>query len=364
MKRHNLLIKQDKNSRLVISVAFAFVIAMFSFLRGPAFDHDYQTYAALYAEVIKKGALFFSGSVEPGFYFLMWCFGELGVSIDLVLFYIAFICLAIKLYTALRFGYLVFFVYIPLYVTSFFLIHELNQTRIAISTALFYLMAHNLYYFFEVKRIKFRILYIAPLFQYSSAILFLVLVKNKISSLVLWLAVALCLIYLILNNSNYADLILTYLLSGDERVGGYAYEIINGGGNSLRILSGGNIVYIFYAIMIRLMLVLFIPEKKNNRLIRLNEFFIGLSVVLFVVFINAPVVATRFSELLRIFTPLVMAIIISDLFRKGGIPAVIGGALYVMSIFLNLILYGPAISPINQYLLFPFGLSRVIGGVL
>ena len=219
----------DKSYKIAISIAIAFFTSLVVLFRGHGFDHDYQTYSALYVEVNPRNLHFSSGSMEPGYYFLMWCFKAIGASIDSLFFLITFFCLIARFYTASKFGYLALAIYIPLYGTSFFLIHELNQTRIAISTAIFYLISHKLYEFNIKEKFGYRFLIFAPLFHFSAIILFLTLVKKSISTLAIGLLLIVFIVYLAISNLNYDEIILlsSFVISNDDRTKGYIFEVLD-----------------------------------------------------------------------------------------------------------------------------------------
>lgn len=354
----------SKNNKFVISVAAAFLFSLLVLLRGPNFDHDYKTYLDLYIEFNPRISELFSGSKEPGYYLLMWFFKTIGARIDDLLFFVSIICLILRFYSVSMFGYLTLVIFIPIYGSSFFLIHELNQTRIAVSTAFFYLIAIDLYEFKETKKIFRRSLWIAPLFHYSSIVLFYAVIKKKISTLLISSLFIFLIGYIAISKINFNDVIylFSYFSSNDDRAKGYAFEVFNFENDSLRILNGANIAYLFFAAAVRLILSKF--NIANNRLFLLNELLIIISIMIFYLFRSSPVVAMRLAELFRIFTPLVLAIVISSLLRKGLFAGAVGCLFGAVSIVLNLILYGPAIYPINEYILFPLGLSRNIGGSL
>lgn len=351
-----------KNNMIVIIISIAFFFSLLVFLRGKDFDHDYQTYLDLYTAINTQDFQLTLGSIEPGYYFLMWIFKSIGLSFDSLFFSITFLCLIFKYYSVSKFDYTTLFVYIILYGSSFFLLHELNQTRIAITTTFFYLIAYKLYKYDPKEKIGISFLLFAPLFHFSSIILFISIVKNKISTILIWLSLTIFLVYFLLAKFNFFE--ITYLFSfilDSDRTKGYLFEVLDFENNSLKIFNGANIVYLFYIISARLISNIYQFEKNNNRLIAINELMVIISVIVFIVFKNSPVVATRLAELLRIFTPLVLAILISKLMTKGFIAAVVGFSYFVIIISINLILYGPTIHPINKHLLSPFGLSRYIG---
>ena len=359
VKYQNIFDTHSRIGRLLISIPVAFVISLLSLLRGQKFDQDYQSYASMFSEINMRGSPFSNGNVEPGYYLIMWIFKTTGLHFDFLLFSITFFCLWAKYYSVASFGKSTLVLFIIFYSVSFFLIHELNQTRVAISSAFFYLAVYGIFNSYKINATARRLLLFSPLFHYSSLMLIPVFAKAKAKTIIFYYFFGLLAIYFWALKFDFNSLtsLMPQFMAGDERVIGYLFELLNSSGNALKIVNGGNLFYLACALFFRFSVHFFTPELKFNKLFLLNEFLIYLSFFIFYAFLNVAVVAARMSELLRIFTPLVMAIILSKMLMRGSFSLLmawlVGGAFTLT----NLVLHGPAIHPINNFL-FTLGLSR------
>lgn len=347
----------------IIAIILAFYGSLLSLFRSEGFDNDYLSYSLAFANVAAEEEFAFAGSsTEPLFYLLMWVSHVFGIEVGGMLFIACFFALAIKFYSVAKFGYSELFIFIPLYFSSFFLLQELTQIRLAIGTSFFYLFAYYIYKLRVGDKPSNFFLFMAPLFHYSSIALLLIFIRRQKAYLWIILPV-IVLIFIVFKIGFSVDtlgMLLPDFLWSDDRIRGYSIELLEQHGEKLSLLNGGNLIYLYYLIAMRLLVHLFLPELKRNNLFVVNELMIFSSLVIFFVLISSPVLATRFSELFRIFTPIIQAVIITKLMRRSLFTAVVGFSFFVSILFLNLLLYGAVINPINHEIFRPLGFIRNI----
>jgi hypothetical protein len=355
----------ENNTPLRRYLAFflAFLFGLLSLFRSPSFDQDYYTYFEIFKAIGANGVDLASASVEPLYYYLNFIFHYIEGSVDSLLFVLCFFGLLIKFLIVGRFGLIAIVGFLPLYASSFFIIHELNQTRLAFSLSIFLYFAFSLWQGRAVPGLNWPLLFIAPLVHYSVIALYpLLLIQRTVNKKVLLIFFALCIIllaFLVRSDIETFEKVLPNFLWADDRMRGYLLQIFsNDEGDRLKITAGANLIYLYYFILIRLVADYAVPELKSHTLIVTNQRMVLISFFFFFIFIDFPVLATRFSELFRVLVPFAMSLMFSRLISKSWLSAAVGIAVVTSSTLLNLILYGPAVNPINIYLLHPLGFGR------
>lgn len=294
-----------KNNCYAILLLFCACLSSLVFLKPIYFPADYIPYTEIYNNT-------YDGlpGVEPGFKLVVYIFNI--VNIPYVMFAMMVFCFcfltkiiyAKKMASGLTGGYFIIF-----YLCFYAFLHELTQLRIAIAMTMCYIGVY--YYFFEKKKWPSLCwILIGVLFHYSVFFWCLTLFISNYRRLIA------CILTLTLSLSiivKYANGIVAFL--PNEKMALYIHSLSSSLQNtdSVKLLSINNIVFAL------LFCIIFYVKKK----IKLSENatnFINyvqcsniLAFFLFYSFGGVPVIAYRFAELLRAFTPLAMAILCVNL---------------------------------------------------
>lgn len=341
----------------LIALSLALILSTTIFFRSPNFDQDYLQYLQIFDDVVDAHDSITPGIIEPSFEIIINLASLLYFEVGALLLVAGAISLCIKFYVASRYGNTALTIFFILYASSYFLIHELNQTRVAIATALIYASL----LFNEKSRFINIITPIASAtFHYSSLLLTPFLLIRR-GVYIIYSAIFIIAITFALRYFNDVDAIGSFLpdsLWNSDRIRGYVTELILGGEARLNLLNTGNIFCLANLLLLRLLNELFSLDIYRNRIFIINERMIISSMFFYYILSDAPVLATRIAELLRILLPLTSAIIFSKLItiNKNGLIASIT-SIYII-IFGNIMLYGVAVKPLDQLILQPLGLSR------
>lgn len=336
-----------------LALVFAVFSSFFILLRTTGFDHDYDQYLEIYKNLSYTEIFAGDVDIEPSFEILARISEFSGLNLTFFLYFCGLFALTVKFWVASKYGVATLLYFFPLYLSSFFFGHELNQTRLSISVAFAYLLL--LRYSNGSKTIIYST--IMAMFHYSSLLLIPFILIGKQKRLFSIFAILFLLVEFIRIDSS----ILSYLpdiLNYNPRFFGYTNEIINPGSETVNFLNGGTILclisigIIFFGIRLKLFdSVEIIVCKKTLTMLVYSLFF-------YYLFRNQPVLATRFAELLRVFTPLALAIFFSKAAKESSVSSIICLALTIFFILGNFVLYGATIYPINDHFLKPVSFNR------
>lgn len=345
-----------KLDRMQVAGLVSFFVAAISFFRGSDFDYDYENYELFFREVQNTGAVCYKGqSFEPLFSCIFYVLNPLGV--DVVLFLVVWAALAVKFYVVLRLDVRAFVLFLPLYLTGYFLIHELNQTRLAVALAPIYLIYFDKMTGAPMAPRHFLLLMAAFFLHYSSILLGLFILLSPIGVGFYILTTAFLIFgYYLLESGILFELLG---LLGDERIHGYVKELTSDSGAGINFFNVGNLLYVYIFLLTS---CIYVFSRGVCRYKKIYANYIYLSIIGFLfyyVFKEVPVIATRMAELMRAFSPLVAAMMIRDVSRGGPRDAVfviVSVGVFVLGSFF---MFGPSVKPIGELLVW-LGLSRDI----
>lgn len=344
-------------AKMMMAVGMAFFVACLVGLRGRDFDRDFEVYQIFFDELrsYPAGCLRYP-NYEPIFSCLFYGLSPLGMVG--ALFVIVWLALSVKFYVVLDLDVGAFALFIPIYVTSFFLIHELNQTRLAIALAPMYWVYRSRVLGRPVGLSDMLCIILATLMHYSVSVLGLLLLISPTGIMFYLVLGGLALVVYGLYETGV--LMTLVELVGDDRIRGYFLELMgNDSGGGLNFLNAGTVAYMFLMLLVGSAIMLM---RKNLRYPAVYSNFMYLMVVSFVMYfvlVDVPVVANRMVELMRAFSPFVVAMMIADASRQRG--GLFLGVMIACAAFLGIsfLLYGPAVLPVHQMLAW-LGLVRDI----
>lgn len=322
-------------------------------LRSTGFDHDYDQYLEIYKNLSYTEIFSQDVDIEPAFEIFARISEFAGLDVTFFLFFCGLFALTIKLWVASRFGVATLLYFFPLYLSSFFFAHELNQTRISISVAFAYLML------LRNDNGPKTIIYstIMTMFQYSSVLLVpFIAIKNRKILFCAFIALLLLLEYLKIDSS-----ILSYLpdiVNSNPRFFGYTNELISPSSETVNFFNGGTILCLISIGFIWMGIRLKLFDSVENILCEKILTMLLFSLCFYFLFRNQPVLATRFAELLRVFTPLALAIFFSKAAKESSVSTFICLVFTIFFMLGNFVLYGATINPINDHFLKPVSLNR------
>ena len=228
---------------------------------------------------------------EIGFRYLTELIKRLGAGLTFFFFFFAAISIALKLWairkmTTLLWGSL------AIYVSNFFILHDMIQMRCAVASGL---LLHAVYFVWKRNLLAFLIVTsVAVLFHYSAVIIFPLWCLNTTKS----------------QKFFYIGLIvIAYMLGGILSLVNYIQYIpikgINELWSSYRSTIGGDINIYNGVTLLRVLLCLFLLISSEriyvrNKLVFLLTKIYSIAIAAFVLFANLPVVAWRVSELFMI----------------------------------------------------------------
>lgn len=315
---------QNSYRNIIFIFSICLFISLVSILRQDfGINPDYESYKNLYTIIDHVKFDDIDGINDKGFLIFVFFVKALDISFDFFLWLVCFFCLIIKVFCIAKLSCksTVFFIFF--YVITFFLLHELVQIRIAIAISLFYLALN----FIMLDALKYRLLYLfiaalAMSFHLSVIFVFLIpIVKIKLRLFLIILSV----LTLSLNVSFfYSDLIEYLSMSSSVSVDVISYlNELNSSVDNLSIVNSANILTLMFII-----LSLFLHDKievsdSEQYILELNVKFLIISLVMFYIFSNSPVVAYRMSEIFRVLIPIASGIILVSMYEKSKFPLVV-----------------------------------------
>lgn len=330
----------------LIAILMAIGLSFISLLRSENFDNDFHQYAFIF-ENFTTSNLF-----EPGFNFILAISKIIGANISLVLFISALFSLLIKFTFISKLGASSVAIFFLLYASSFFLLHELNQTRLALSIAFIFPALINRSISLHLK-IFLSIL--AFSFHYSIILLLpFIFIKNESKILIAFIII--CIIYEFFKITLSTELIYSIpnkLIINTEKIKLYLNEIVNPTTESINFINFGNLITIFSITSIWV-LRKFNKDDNYNYLMVMSY----MSIISYYFFRENQVLATRISEIYRISLPLIIALSFSK-FKKSLTNIISMVFLLSLMLLTNIFMYGPSIKPLKEIISL-FGINREI----
>lgn len=335
--------------RILFAIALAILFSLVVLFRSPTFDNDYLNYEAVYQGYIES-------DFEVGFQFLLDIGSAAGIPLTAWLAVIALPGLLVKFLLAGRTDGVALGIFTILFASSFFLLHELNQSRFAFAVS-FALLAASMRR--ERPLLAVIILLFGALFHYS-VLLLLPAVLGLFATVVFFSCLA-GFQFVIQSTGATADFILSLMpafLSESDRVRGYTVETV-----ALR--SSGIVVTLsifflaFQLIVARIFEKLYLgPEDYDSLLIVARRASI-VAIPVFVVFISSPVMANRLAEAHRFFLLFYLSLVIARAVKGKGVDPILALLFLVIVVIGNLYIYGGSVLPLYR-LLDQIGLGREV----
>jgi len=309
------------------------LIALTCFLpfvrRGP----DYSEYLLIYESSTVRSVL-----AEPPFELgaaLLFAFGRgIGLPFQGFIYLISLVALSIKLHVARKLLGNASAAFICTYITSFFLLHELIQARVALALAI---MLAAVYQNTRSRQIASTALALTAIsIHISVAIVALIYVLRNHRKLLLFLTV----IPLVAIATN-PDTLLTVLdiapaSSEQQRTARYLYEL-SGERQGINSLSLQVLITVLSIGLLSLTKYRSLLPATSADLLRFFVFVTAISVPIKLLTTQSPVISFRLFELLSAFVPLIQAYAVSLTFRQHPVPSLVMLCLFVG---INFLAYG------------------------
>lgn len=327
-----------KTSKFIHYEIIGPLFGLFAFVINSDFNADYINYLNKFLNISSDNFSLYS--MEVGFQFLSIFVKKIGFSFEVYMYLLISISLSLKLYYVRKFIGTKVVLFLLFYSSSFLLLHELIQIRLAVAIALLYAIFY--YIIKESEKIKTVLLAIVAISIHVSIVLFVAsLLIFKYPKIFIFLAG--CAIVLTLQLDFALDSAI-YFESG-SKINGYLYEL-NTGAMKLKYFP----FQMLYLLLIYILsIVARLVQKQHNvesEILRYTEKLFLISVIAYWLTAISPVVAFRLLELINSFLPLSQTIIIFILLKKKFIKSSI--ALIVMFTVLNLIIFARGILPLVE----------------
>lgn len=346
---------QRRSVGLLLAMLLSFFFALITFIRGVNFDHDFENYSDLLDGLKLGGSVCFNyPSVEPLFSCLLYVLSPL--EIHGALFFITWAALWLKFYVAARFGLSVILLFVPLYVTSFFMVHELNQTRLALSLSflygMFFLRFHG-----NATMLGGTFAVVSAFMVHYSAIIagLLSMINPRRLNFYLYSFFFGGILYIGGHLGLYYNLLEVL---GDERLFGYFKELSEGAEGDLNFINFATLLYMLCGGVVAVPLIFHKNKLSYTGVYQNYLFMLGVSFFCYYFFRGAPVIATRLAEISRAFTPIVLSILFCDCYlhcRKSAKLIFLSICMLAVGFFF---LYGASVKPINDVVFKALGIAR------
>lgn len=330
----------------IIFIPISICLSLISLFRSENFDRDFSQYQFLFGE-LDTAAL-----SEPGFNLLLAIGKDLDLSITFILFLCTLISILIKFKSIAKFGSTTCSIFLLLYASSFFLLHELNQTRLALSIAFIFPALINR----DISSpLKILLSIIAFSFHYSIIVVIpFIFIKNENKIFLPFLLF--CVIYEFFRFYISTDLVNSIpdqFIINLEKIKLYLHEIAMPSAEIINFTNPGSIATIIFIGYIGIFRYIN-QHREYNYLMTMSY----MSIVSYYILRENPVIATRISELYRTALPLIIAISFSAT-KKSPTNLILKIIFLPLIFIINVVLYGPSIKPINEVISF-FGINREI----
>ena len=294
-----------KDNGYILCFLLCFILSYLVLLKSDYFPADFLPYTEIY-----DGTYGEINNIEPAFLYLTRLFHYLNFPYIFFAMLVCALCLSWKIKYArkiIKDSYIYLFLYV--YVSFYVFLHEMTQLRIAIAVTMCYV---SVYYYFYKNCIKHALpwMVFAFLFLYSALLLFMSLfIYSYRRLLIVIIGFVICMSFL----NVYADTIALYL--PNEKIVNYLYSISSSldNRNDLAIFNLNNIIFLSIFILI---FYLSRYIKLNDNEAKFIKYVQCSGILAFCIFFLAsgvPVIAYRTAELLRIFYPMALVLILSHI---------------------------------------------------
>ena len=332
--------RADVPLRVLFSIVMSIIFALLVLFRSPTFDNDYLNYEAVYQGYLES-------DFEVGFQLLMDIGAIAGVPLTALLSLIALPGLLVKFLLAGRSDGVALSVFAVLFASSFFLLHELNQSRFAFAVS-FVLIAASIRQ--ERPILAVFTLLLGSFFHYS-VLLLLPAVIGTFATVAFFACVG-GFQYLVQSTGTTADFILSLLpafLSESDRVRGYTVETV--ALRSTGIVVTMSIVFLAFQLLVAWIFErIYLAPKDYDSLLIVSRRASITAIPVFIAFISSPVLANRLAEGHRFFLLFYLSIVIAKVIRGKSGDAILAVLFLMIVIVGNLYIYGASILPLYRVL--------------
>lgn len=318
----------------IICLLSCFALSYLVLFKADYFSADYLPYMQIY-----DGTYDEIDGIEPAFRYLTSFFYHLSVPYTFFAMMVCGFCLSFKVFFSKKiipstYGA----AFLLIYICFYGFLHDMTQLRIAIAVAMCYAASYQ--YFFLRNKVKALLwMSLGVLFHYSIFIWCLsLLISNYRRLFVVIIGMTFGLAILL----NSVNIIAVYL--PNEKIMSYLYSLSYSLGptDSFSFINLNTITYFFVYITIALLtkrVSLSINETSFVTYVQCSGI---LAFFFFYIFGNVPVVAYRLAELLRVFYPLVIVLLMSKI--KSGYDRIIFGFVFAFYSILMLAITFRAVS--------------------
>ncbi|MFN6005910.1 MAG: EpsG family protein [Paracoccaceae bacterium] len=333
--------------RILFAIVLAIVFALVILFRSPTFDNDYLNYEAVYQGYLES-------DFEVGFQFLMDVGAVADLPLTALLSVIALPGLLIKFLLAGRVDGVALSVFTILFASSFFLLHELNQSRFAFAVSFALLAA-----WMRQKRpiLAMSMLLFGALFHYS-VLLLLPAILGTLATIVFFTCLGIFQ-FMVQSTGATADFLLSLMpsfLSESDRVRGYTVETV-ALRNSGLVVTLSIVFLAFQLIVARMFERIYLGPEDYDSLLIVSRRAAIVAIPVFITFISSPVMANRLAEAHRFFLLFYLSIVIAKAIKGKGIDPILAIIFLVIVIVGNLYIYGGSVLPLYE-IIKQIGLGR------
>lgn len=295
--------KQGDSNYHIICLLACFALSFLVFLKADYFAADFLPYMQIY-----DGTYDEIDSIEPAFKYLAFFFNDLSIPYTIFAMLVCGFCLTAKVYYSRKiipYTYGGFFLFI--YICFYGFLHDLTQLRIAIAVVMCYIASYQ-YFFLHNKVRALSWMFVGILFHYSILIWCLSLLINNYRRLFIVIIGMSFGLAVLLSN---AHIIAAYL--PNEKLISYLYSLSYSlsAGNSIAFLNLNTVTFLLIFITAAYLIRRVELSENESRFIHYVQCSGILAFFVFFIFGNVPVVAYRLAELLRIFYPLAIVLLLN-----------------------------------------------------
>jgi hypothetical protein len=326
--------------RILFAVVLAILFALVVLFRSSTFDNDYRNYEAVYQGYIES-------DFEIGFQVLMNIGALVGLPLTAMLSLIALPGLLVKFLLAGRTDGVALCVFTLLFASSFFLLHELNQSRFALAVS-FALIAAWIRQERPVWAVI--ILLFGGLFHYGVLLLLPALLGTFAT--IIFFACFAGFQFMIQSTGTTADFIVGLMpafLSESDRVRGYTVEAValrNSG-----IVVTLSIVFLAVQLIVaRILEKSYLEPSDYDSLLIFSRRASIVAIPVFIAFISSPVLANRLAEAHRFFLLFYLSLVIGRAIKGRGLDPIFAVLFLLVAITCNLYIYGNSVLPLYGFL--------------
>lgn len=326
--------KQFNNNYYIICLLSCFLLSYLVLFKSAFFSADYVPYIQIYDGTYEE-----LDSIEPAFKYLTYLFYHLSIPYDFFAMLVCGFCLSYKVFYSKKIVPATHGMwFLVVYMCFFGFLHELTQLRIAIAVVMCYAASYQ--YFFKRNRVH-ALLWIAigMLFHYSVFIWGLSLLINSYRRLLIIIISMIFSLAILLSSAN---IIAAYL--PNEKLISYLYNLsysLNSG-SSISFINTNTVTFLLIYVTIAFFRKRVIMSDSEQKFVTYVQCSGILAFFFFYTFSNVPVIAYRLAELLRIFYPLIIVLLMSKL--KNSSERFVFGFLFIVYSLLMLVVTFRAVS--------------------